>query len=263
MQLVEYWQLLQDNHSTFSLNIDASLHFSTILQRDDASHDYRNINWNHFLSDQQSLYRFDIVAFEIAFETTQINIFWKLHRRFDVDDFVAHLKTLKILKEDLNLSYISFYLQRVMNDSKVLIDEHKSHEIMHLRLEIDFNDREWEYNIHVLFSHMKFSKSRHLKDATQRIWINQIILSAIRASVSINVRTRHFFNFEIVRAQTYNKEKIHMYNVDHLMNNFRLISIDNLVEFWTQVVALIDEHDDFKEFVLMISEWNQKLHFQR
>ena len=263
MQLVEYWRLLQDNHLTFSFSIDVSLHFSTMLQRDDASHDYRNINSNHFFSDQQSLYRLDIVVFEVAFETTQINIFWKLHRRFDVDDFVAHLKTLKILKEDLNLSYISFYLQRVMNDSKVLIDEHKSHEIMHLRLEIDFNDREWEYNIHVLFSHMKFSKSRHLKDATQRIWINQIILFAIRANVSINVRARHSFNFEIVKIQTHNREKIHMYNVDHFMNNSRLISVDNLVEFWIQVVVLIDEHDDFKEFVLIIFEWNQKLHFQR
>ena len=263
MQLVEYWRLLQNNHSAFSFSIDASLHFSTMLQRDDTSHDYRNISWNHFFNDQQSLYRLDIVAFEVAFETTQVNILWKLHRRFDVDDFVAHLKTLKILKENLSLSYISFYFQLVMNNSKMLIDEHKSHEIMHFRLKIDFNDRKWKYNIHVLFSHMKFSKSRHLKDATQRIWINQIILFAIRASVSINVRTRHFFNFEIVRVQTHNREKIHMYSADHLMNNFRLISINNLVEFWIQVVALIDEHNDFKEFVLIISEWNQKLHFQR
>ena len=84
------------------------------------------------------------------------------------------------------------------------------------RLGAGINDRGWNYNVHVLFPHMKHRREDFiaLTKNQQKTWIDHVIRAALKDTVDISVFNRHPYNYADALAKSHSREQAQPFEFD-------------------------------------------------
>ena len=243
----------------------AFLHLDSLLSRDGRHNDYRFVDWRTLLSHAEDFFQLDLILSELHLREIHIIDNLILRRTWDVDDLIFHARSLIICQEGFKLTYCSSFLQRITESLKVTINGYKVHQEKQLRLGFGVRDGGYNYSMHVLFPHMSRTVNdiTHLINSLQETWINQIILSALWASIDSNVHQRHPRFFADAFSRAYVRQEAYLQSSGQPLDLLYDVPQFALRVFWRRIQNRVNVIVDFRESTLIVSDWNQKLFTQR
>ena len=167
----------------------ALFYLDSLFSRDERHNDYRFVDWRTLLNHAEDFSQLNLILSELHLREIHIIDNLILHRIWNVDDLILYARSLIIYQKRFKLTYCFFFFQRITENLKITINEYKVHQEKQLRLKFDVRNGEYNYSMHVLFSHMSRTANdiTHLINFLQETWINQIILSVLWISIDSNV----------------------------------------------------------------------------
>ena len=145
-------------------------HFDSFFSRDECYNDYCFVDWRILLNHVENFSQFDLILSE--FHLREIHIIDNLifRRTWNVDDLIFHIRNLIICQKEFKLTYCSFFLQRIMKNFKVTINEYKVLQEKQFRLKFNVRNDEYNYNMHVFFFYMFWTINNiiHLINSLQK-----------------------------------------------------------------------------------------------
>ena len=120
-----------------------------------------------------------------------------IQRRWDIDSFIARATLLAVHYGGFSLAYKPPFLYCITQNQRIQIQGDQIHKLKQLRLGQGFAAAGFDYDCHVFFSHMevKDEDEIHLSDKEQAIWVNHILLPALKSSCSPDIYQHHPHRF--------------------------------------------------------------------
>ncbi|KAJ9653124.1 hypothetical protein H2201_009176, partial [Coniosporium apollinis] len=235
--------------------------------------DFRNVPWRPLLAGGEGdPPKLGICRSESRFQGTGRDI----DRRWDVDSFVARITTLAVHRGGFDLAYRPPYSRRITQNQRIRINGHPVHKLKQLRLGVGLAAYGFRYECHVFFPHMavKAKGETHLSDKEQAIWIDNIVLPALRRSCGQrrDVYQHHPHSFADAKSKAEVKQEVCTSGTGYTMDIKYTVPEDCLHSFWTEVLRLSHAHDGdgnvvphnaFQDPFLVISGHGLKLSSKR
>lgn len=138
------------------------------------------------------------------------------------------------------------------------------HKTKHLRLEYGISAKEHNIFTHVLFSHMFSSDTTHLDEITQRQWIDDIVLPALRLSRFKHILQHHPRSYDEARTKTHVRSEISLTvkQYDHCFDVIHFVSKSDLRVMWIEMIRLGNVICKFRDLQLMIMKHDLKFTLQ-
>ncbi|KAJ9655921.1 hypothetical protein H2201_008702 [Coniosporium apollinis] len=246
------------------------LDLPTIASRNEDPNDHRHIPWKPLLAGgDENPPKLSFQKSESRFKTPDIQI----SRRWDIDSFIAGTPTLAVHRGGFNLAFRPPYLQRITQNPRIRIQGHETQKLKQLRLGQGLAAGGFGYECHVLFPHMVVKKrgETHLSNRAQRVWIDHIVLPALKRSCPSDVYQHHPHSFLDADCKARVKQECFATGTGQAMDIRYVIPESYLDTFWAEVQRLSYEHagdgrvprDAFRNPVLVISGHGLKLFTKR
>ena len=96
-----------------------------------------------------------------------------------------------------SLAYRPPFLHRITQNQRIQIQGYQIHKLKQLRLGQGLAAAGFGYDCHVFFPHMEVKDrgETHLSDKEQAIWVNHILLPALKSSCSPDIYQHHPHSF--------------------------------------------------------------------
>lgn len=265
-------RFLQDKVSQFAPRgvVNYPLDLQTIASRNDDPNDHRHIPWQLLLAGgEESPPKLSLLKSERRFKSPDVQIC----RRWDVDSFIAHAATLAVHRGGFNLAYRPPYLRRITQNQRVRIQGHEVHELKQLRFGQGLVAAGFGYECHVFFPHMavKDGGGTHLSDGEQAVWVDDIILPALKRSCPPDIYQHHPHSFADADFKAKVKRECFTTVTGQPMDIRYVVPESCLGTFWVEVQRLSHQytgngrvpHDAFHNLFLVITGHGLKLFTKR
>lgn len=267
-QMIHYWQKWFSYKISEKNSLSFSLVFINLLSWNETHDNYKNLSWQALLiRDLNALSSLNILKFKVISETLlslkSLNICWC----WDVNSFIALTISLEVYHDEFNFLYWSLYLQWMKQNSHVLFKDRTISKLKNLQIDQDLVSEDYDYVCHMFFLYMIITNkdlSNQLSDSQQRIWINDIILSALRFSCFNDILQHYSWSFVDADIKVWIKKKIYSHESEQAINVYYCILKTALNTFWNEVLQLCRtfSHQKYWEFFLIISEHDLKLYIK-
>jgi hypothetical protein len=241
--------------------------------RNDGSNDFRNVPWQSLLAGGEGdPPKLSIRQSESRFQGTDRGI----ERRWDVDSFIARITTLDVHRGGLDLAYRPPFPRRITQNQRIRINGYPVHKLKQLRLGAGLAAAGFGYECHVFFPNMevKARGETHLSDKAQAIWIDKVVLPALKRSCGQrrDVYQHHPHSFADAKSKAEVKREVFTSGTSYAMDIRYTVPEDCLDLFWTEVLRLSHEHDGdgnavphnaFRDPFLVVSGHGLKLSTKR
>src|SRR5271154_5707083 len=167
----------------------------TLAFRKASPSDFHPIPWRSLLAGGEEE---DILKLSLELsESESSNINFRVQRRWDIDSFIAHAPTLGVHRAGFSLAYRPPYLRRIVQNQQVRICGYQVHKLKQLRLGHGLLAGGFGYNCHVFFPNMPIESHQetHLSDRAQSVWIDNIVLPALRSTCPSDIYQHHPCSF--------------------------------------------------------------------
>lgn len=175
-----------------------------------------------------------------ASETSNPSRLAAIQRWFDIDAFIGLPTTLSVHREGFYVSFYSRFSKQITQDQYLRFNGVKPYQCKHLRL--GYSDASPGWDTFVLFPAMPRGPTRvnHLTDEEQRVWVDDILLSACKTHLSERSQERLPRDFEADRlkararqAETTSTQAINQ------MEAFYYIPHEKLGDVWAAVKSTL------------------------
>ncbi|KAK3081785.1 hypothetical protein LTS18_002791 [Coniosporium uncinatum] len=255
-----------------------------ILERGCMTEDFNTVSWRTLITGGDRLHSKPRLSFaksedracsELGEEVTQATIKW------DVDSVLFLTTTLAVFRGGFNFSYYPPYLYGLRQNPRVTFGGRNPHKIKNMRIGSGTIAAGYRYTCHVCFPELQATASGeiHLSDAHQEVWIDQIVIPALRRTYPPDVFDSHPFTFKEVRAKArvgreaavtieQAAEQVGASTID--MKFF--LPAEGLEPFWSTVVRLCQRVNppdsrvgvhDFRAPILVVSSHDLKSHLRQ
>lgn len=268
-EMTQLWQNLMLPLASSGIR-NYPLDLPTIASRNEDSNDHRHIPWQSLLAGgDENPPKLSFSKSENRFEGRDVRI----HRRWDVDSFIARATTLAAHRGGFNLAYRPPHLRRITQNPRIRIQGHQIQRLKQLRLGQGLAAAGFGYECHVFFSHMAVQKGgeTHLLDRAQAVWVDHIVLPALEHSCSSGVYQHHPHSFADADFKARIKQECFTTVTGQAMDIRYVIPESCLDAFWAEIERLSYEHpgdgrvprDAFRNPFLVISGHGLKLYTKR
>lgn len=187
----------------------------------------------------------------------------QINRQWDIDSFIAHVKSLAVHKSAFKLTPSPPYNQRITQDQKVTINNIRPDYCKHLRLGYSAGGGGYGYNTYVLFPHMPmpphFSKkktayrsgSTFVDYARQQVWIDEIIIPALEMVCDIKTVARLPASWADAQSRAHTYDEVRL-ATRWPIDQYNPIPCVELRDFWSQVLIRANRRPEFSQPTLMI-----------
>lgn len=224
---------------SFRNPIPAPLHNSKPLQRDNRHDDFTSVQWKTLLAEgDDTSPSLSLRSSEERFLASCGPAEPRIMRTWDVDSFLARATTLAVHKGGFHLAYRPPFLRRITQNQRVLFNGYAIHKLKQLRLGHGVMSGGSNYNCHLILPHMSLGhdESTHLSSATQAVWIDEIVLPALRASCPPDVLQHHPRSFADATGKTTVKKEIHPQGSSAFIDLRYIVPERFLRAFWTEIL---------------------------
>ena len=258
--------ITQDNdHNAYSMRPSAApFDQKMMLSRDGRRNDYRNIDYRALLSDHHPAPRLNYAKSEQTLRDAGHTEHVRLQRKYDFDGFIAHITGLEALRRGLSLSWNPSYLDNNPGNIKVPLNGIPPESCKSLRLGTGPDDRGWNYNVWVLFPKMTLPRGRPtaLTKNQTRLWIDDILLPALQEILPQEVLNRHPLSYEHSITKSHTRQQTQPGGSGQPGELRYDIPAQFLGPIWRKVQEYAGYHADYQNPTLVLTGWNQKVHFQ-
>lgn len=165
-----------------------------------------------------------------------------VQRRWDVDSFIARATTLAVHRGGFSLSFKPRFLSTINQNPRVLIQGHQIHKLKQIRLGHGLFSAGFGYNCHIFFPHMKKAEETHLSDETQAIWIDRIVIPALKRVCPTDVLHHFPLSYAHADGKANVKREAFITSTGIAMDVRYTIAETYLNEFW---LAIVQEANSF------------------
>jgi hypothetical protein len=110
-----------------------------------------------------------------------------IQRRWDVDSFIARATTLAVHRGGFSLNFKPRFLNIIKQNQRVLIQGYQIHKLKQVHLGRGLLAAGFDYNCHIFFPHMPQSETTQLKNEVLSIWVDRIIIPALKSACPTDV----------------------------------------------------------------------------
>ena len=236
---------------------------SKVLSRDGTHGDFQLVKWKELLSGEAGARpSLDLERSQVQLSPTQ-----HILRDWDVDSFLARANSLAVHRGGFSLSYYPPFLRRTTQNPYVKFGAKNLHEYKNQRLGNGLAAGGYGYDCHVFFPRMEIRRSEetHLTDEQQAYWIDQILLPAMRVSVSPSVQQHHPRSAKDVFTKAAVKKENNPSSKAGALDFRAELPEECLEQFWTEVMERCRRPENimYGNCFLLISGHNLKLHTKR
>ena len=237
------------------------LHHDTMLPRNNDWNDSEAVPWQKLLAEPRGSLVPNLATSEQRFRSRISPQNLHIQRYWDVDSVIAHVTSLAVHKKGFHLSYQPRFSQRVTQNARIRIAGLEPHRMKQLRLGYGVAEGGYRYSTQVLFPHMPVwkGKTTDLHDDARRVWIDDIILPALRIACESNILQHHPHSFRDARNKARAKDEVLIRQDGGVRDSPDFIPGDNLRSFWSAVLARAESFPTFRTPVLMLSAHGLKL----
>lgn len=235
-----------------------------MLRRDDpACPDFRNVNWRALLAGETippSLYvnRSEKALLESLTIEEQGDL--QIRTTTNVDSIILAPTTLAVHLHPFHWCFCPPFRQRITQNPRFKIHGYSIHKLKQLRIGFSSADRGRSFNTHVCFPNM----TRTVQDTThvgydlQMVWIDSIVLPAIRLTCPKHISCRFSQSFEAARSSASANQELHFYGSSAPMDIHHPIPAACLGPFWAEVVRHANTTQEFQGLFLVLSAHDLK-----
>ena len=190
-----------------------------------------------------------------------------VRRSYDVDSFFARVTTLAVHWQGFRLAYCPPYLQTITQDPYVTFQARRIHTTKQLRLGSGVTSAGFGYETYVFFPYMpQRVKGRHatyhVNKEQQQVWIDEIILPALRSTCDAQVCARHPGSFEDATCKAQVKQEAYGLPLGAIDVSYP-VPFQHLASFWSAVCRHADNHPLFKDAFLVVQGHDLKHYTSR
>ena len=197
--LTQQWRAALQPIHQLTPRQDFPLDLPDLLDRSDTNVEDGNIPWESLLAaDLEDGPILSLQRTEDQFRARLDAESVRIDRVWDVDSFFGRVTSLAAFKGGFRLGYQPPFLRRITQNPRVLFAGHKIHKLKQLRLGSGVLAAGAGYDCHVFFPSMDVPAETHLTASQQELWIDRIVLPALRASCPADILQHHPRSFQEV-----------------------------------------------------------------
>jgi hypothetical protein len=168
--------------------------------RDDTElQDFNNIQFENFLApppqstkSQTQLHRQLCIAKSDQFDLSDLQVF----RVFDIDSSIFYLLSLEAIKSSINIAYCAPHHKTFVHNTHFPIRIGSSYKEFHKLKNVCFGAIHQKAGcvLHIFFPNLSLSGSKGVNTLTKdesSVWINTILVPAIKKSIPVDIQARH------------------------------------------------------------------------
>ncbi|MCJ1396608.1 hypothetical protein MMC18_009499 [Xylographa bjoerkii] len=137
-----------------------------------------------------------------------------IRRVWDVDSIICLATTIAVHKGGFNLAYRPPFLRRITQNPNVLFNSVAIHKQKNLRVGLGLYSGGFDYQCHAIFPKMEVYRETQLTDQQMKVWIDQIVLPALKLACPVEILQRHPRSFEDALAKASSKKE-HVFEGHH------------------------------------------------
>jgi hypothetical protein len=227
--------------------------------------DFHAVQWKNLLAGGENK------PLQLSFQRSEDQcgeLNYTINRQWDIDSFISYAPSLAVHKGGFSLSYKPPYQRNITQNQRILIKGMKVHKLKHLRLGSGLAAGGYGYQCHVFFPYMALARDgeTYLSDAAQAIWVDQIILPALRATVRQDILQHHPVSFADASGKARVMQECFIQSSRSPIDLRGVIPEQDLDLFWTEVIQRANAFSpaghrlagQFKDPLLVISGHNLK-----
>ncbi|KAF1980632.1 hypothetical protein K402DRAFT_17639, partial [Aulographum hederae CBS 113979] len=276
----EFWKLeASERICPGAERLPFPLGLPTLINRSEDEDDFRGLNWKSLLTDNsadgRSLGGLSIWKSEEEL-IKRIDGPVEIRREWDIDSDIFRATTLAVFRGGFNFAYRPHFLRRITQNQRVKIGGVNIHKCKQLMIGTGAFAGGQGYYCHVVFPHMDIASQgeTHLSDAAQAVWIDDIILPALRNACPSSILAHHPLSFKDADG----KAKVKLEQTSTLddtatgggaMDIRYTIPERYLEDFWANVLRYASsavgpgvQRKQFRNPILCVSAHNLKLNFK-
>ena len=188
----------------------------------------------------------------------------RITRRWDVDSLIARATTLAAFRGGFQLSYSPSFLRRIVQNPYVRFEGHAIQKLKQLRLGFGLASGGYDYHCHVFFPNMDETQETHLDHRHQQLWIDEIVLPALRHSCEADILQHHPRSHADAYLKAGGRKERHPHKSDPahhtgFMDIHFPVPEPSLARFWDEIVRRCNRRREWQHPFLVISGHGLKL----
>ena len=191
----------------------------------------------------------------------------KISRTYDVDSFIAVLKSLAVLKGGMHFAYRPPYNGRVVQNQRVTLGKkgHQIHKLKHLRIGYGSAAVGSGFNCHIFFPnlHCGPEQTTHLSDDAQQKWIDYAVIPALHKACPKDVWSHHPRSWSEVKYKAGVKPENSFGGGQHQDYDLRYLIQEQYLEIFSSELVRLCNSDNrlsgFHDPFFMVSGHDLKL----
>ncbi|KAF1980669.1 hypothetical protein K402DRAFT_275717 [Aulographum hederae CBS 113979] len=194
----EFWdQAIDGRKSPGAEEPTFPLSLPTLINRSEDDDDFRGLNWNKLLVGDSTMNPLGIWKSEQEL-IRRTNGPIEIRREWDLDSDIFRATTLGVFRGGFQFAYRPPFLRRIVQNQRIKLGGVKIHRCKQLMIGTGVFAGGQGYYCHVIFPHMDIGSQgvTHLSDAAQAVWIDDIVLPALREACPSSILAHHPFSFE-------------------------------------------------------------------